>query len=94
MMKNECMTISLPSRSEWVAVKWDFFRIYLEVTIRVSRLGIYIVVGANTNCCIADSWNPFQYNRLGEISSQNDASGTTLTSWIDSDCIHLLILHS
>jgi len=24
MMRNECMTISFPSRREWVAVKWDF----------------------------------------------------------------------
>ena len=29
-----------------------------------------------------------------KLSSQNDASGTTLTSWIDSDCIHQLVQYS
>ena len=31
---------------------------------------------------------------LGNLTFQNDASGLTLTSWIDSDCINRLILAS
>ena len=33
-------------------------------------------------------------HRKGKLALQNGASGLTLTSWIDYDCIHQLVLYS